>query len=55
MKTMAIRRAIAAAAVAVLAQRRSQIERDTRAFELALQLVRALGGGVRDTSTFSLR
>lgn len=46
---------VLASELQLLAQQRSQIELDTRAFELDLQLVRALGGGVRDTSTFSLR
>jgi outer membrane protein TolC len=41
---------VLAAQIQVLAQQRAQIELDTRAFDLDMQLARALGGGYRQDS-----
>ncbi len=41
---------VLAAQSQVLAQQRTQIDLDTRAFELDMQLARALGGGYQNLS-----
>jgi outer membrane protein TolC len=41
---------VLAAQIQVLAQQRGQIDLDTRAFDLDMQLARALGGGYQNVS-----
>jgi NodT family efflux transporter outer membrane factor (OMF) lipoprotein len=46
---------VLSAELQVLAQQRSQIELDTRSFDLDMQLVRALGGGYQEATILSSR